>query len=71
MGWQVFASTDEGFSMAGHKLPAAVAQITGAASRNPSRYRGKAPKVGPLGDPPERLTEAERGHWLALAADLP
>ena len=57
--------------MAARKLPATVARITGAATKNPARYRGKAPKVGPLGDPPERLTEAERGHWLALAADLP
>lgn len=57
--------------MAGHKHPLALAQLTGAAAKNPARYRGKAPKVGPVGDPPGHLTESERGHWLALAGNLP
>lgn len=57
--------------MAARKLPTGLARITGADTKNPARYRGNAPKVGPLGDPPGHLTEAERGHWLALAGELP
>lgn len=47
--------------MANRKKPRALAQITGAAMRNPSRYRAPDPgaDLGPLGEPPGWLPESE------------
>lgn len=54
------------------RLPESVAKATGAAAKNPQRFRGrKAPKVGPLGDPPEHLTEDEAAAWFTLADEIP
>lgn len=54
------------------RLPEGVAKATGAAAKNPQRFRDrKAPKVGPLGEPPERLTESEAEVWRTLAQEVP
>ena len=54
------------------KLPLDVARVTGATVRNAGRYRDSAdPKVGPLGEPPEFLTAAEKAEWQSLATELP
>jgi len=53
-------------------VPEAVARVTGAAARNPKRYRDRArPKVGPLGAPPAHLAEEEAEAWRLFAAEMP
>jgi len=59
--------------MAGRpRLPEAVAKATGAAAKNPQRFRErKEPKVAKLGPPPARLSEAEAEAWNTLADEIP
>lgn len=58
--------------MAKPRLPAAVAKATGAAVKNPQRFRGrKAPKVQPLGPAPKEFTAAQRAAWNAFAEEMP
>ena len=59
--------------MAGRKRqPIDVAKATGAAIKNPQRYRNRAaPKAGPLGVPPARLDADAKKAWNELAAELP
>ena len=59
--------------MAGRpRLPDAVHKASGAALKNPQRFKDrKPPKVQPLGDPPEWMGEAERQSWADFAAELP
>lgn len=60
--------------MAGRKRqPIEVATATGAAIKNPQRYRQRAaPKAaGPLGAPPARLDSDAAKAWKELAAELP
>lgn len=55
------------------KLPASVAQVTGAAKKNPARYGQKtatAPSQ-PLGDPPDWLTPEQQSAWRTLADEIP
>lgn len=48
------------------------ARVTGADKRSPGRFKDRAnPKVAPLGEPPEQLSEPIRAAWLDLADDLP
>lgn len=59
--------------MAGRpRLPEAVAKATGAAVKDPQRFRGrKEPKVAKLGDPPKRLSDDEAEAWRTLAEEIP
>lgn len=61
-----------GIQMGRPRTPAAIARITGADRLHPGRHASRSePSVRPIGPPPERLTDAERGAWLALVADMP
>jgi hypothetical protein len=58
--------------MARPRLPDAVAAATGAAAKNPQRFRDrKAPKSAPLGKPPASFTDEERTVWNELADEMP
>ena len=59
--------------MARPRLPAAKAEVSGAAVMNPGRFKGrKAPKrVRPLGEPYARMTEEECEAWEEFRAELP
>jgi hypothetical protein len=51
--------------MARHRTPIKKAALTGALAKNPRRYaeRSGPESAGPLGDPPEFLSDAERAAW--------
>jgi hypothetical protein len=53
-----------------HRLPSLKAEVSGAALRNPSRYKDRpAPSgMGPLGDPDPTLTPAQQAAWRQYAA---
>lgn len=57
--------------MARPRTPTAVAQLTGAAAKNPQRFRDRAePKPsGDLGDPPSFLSAREKKAWKAFAGE--
>ena len=59
--------------MSRRKLPSSVARVTGAAEKNPARYRtaSKTRVVRDVGDPPEWLTEAEIAAWHEFSEELP
>lgn len=59
--------------MANPRLPAAKADATGAAIKNPARHaERKAPKgTRPLGQPYAKMTEDEQNAWHEFAAELP
>lgn len=59
--------------MARPRLPQAKAAASGAALKNPQRFRDRAaPKrTRPLGEPYARMTEIERQYWAEFAAELP
>ena len=59
--------------MANPRLPAQVAEVTGAAARSPYRHKDrKAPKrTRPLGEPYRMMSEAEQSAWLEFASELP
>lgn len=59
--------------MANPRLPAKVADVTGAAMRSPYRFKGrKAPKgTRDLGQPYKMMSEAEQSAWHEFAAELP
>lgn len=59
--------------MANPRLPAKVAEITGAAARSPYRHKGrKAPNgTRPLGEPYKSMSDAERAAWYGFADELP
>lgn len=58
--------------MAKPRLPAAVAKATGAAVKNPQRFRDrKAPKVEPLGPAPSGFSAAQKKAWDAFAGEMP
>lgn len=55
-----------------NRLPSAVAVATGAAAKNPQRYRGRAnPKVPPLGKPSGFLDDTARKAWACFVKELP
>lgn len=56
------------------RIPAAVAHITGAALKDPARYRPPAPVsnyLGPIGGPPGWLSEPQTNAWNELVETLP
>ncbi|GAA6202485.1 hypothetical protein [Aquicoccus sp. SU-CL01552] len=54
------------------RLPLKKAVLTGAAAKNPQRYRDRSePETKPLGDPPKHLSATERAAWRAFAQELP
>lgn len=58
--------------MAMPRLPQAVAEITGAATKNPARFRGRSsPRVRSLGPPRKALNAAEKRLWKEFNEDLP
>lgn len=59
--------------MAGRpRLPDAMAKATGAAAKNPQRFRDrKPPKSPPLGKPPRTLGPDEVEAWETFADELP
>lgn len=59
--------------MARRKLPHAVAITTGAAAKNPARYRQKALKriASGLGSPPSYLSPPEIEAWCAFQVEMP
>lgn len=59
--------------MARPRLPAAKAEVSGAAAKNAGRFAGrKAPKgTRPLGDPYVKMPAKEKAAWKELAAEMP
>lgn len=58
--------------MGRQRTPTAIARATGAAAKNPKRYKGRsAPAVASLGDPPDYLTEAQANAWQTFADEMP
>lgn len=59
--------------MARNRTPAAVAEVTGANTIHPGRFKDrKAPKrTRPLGSPYATMTEAQREVWEEIAGDMP
>lgn len=59
--------------MANSRLPKAKAEVSGAAAKNPQRYRTRgAPKgVRPLGEPYASMTPEQCEAWEELRAELP
>lgn len=55
------------------RLPKAKAEVSGAASKNPGRFKDrKAPRrTKPLGEPYAGMTEVQCRYWRELAADMP
>jgi hypothetical protein len=55
------------------RLPAARAEISGAASKNPQRHRNRrAPmQASAVGDPPARMPIEQRAAWETFRAELP
>ena len=52
--------------------PNGKARLTGAAAKNPQRYRDrKEPAVRPIGGPSTFLTEPQRAAWEQFVAELP
>ena len=58
--------------MARPRLPAAKAEVSGAAVINAGRFEGrKAPKGRPLGEPYLRMTGPQKEAWAEMAAEMP
>src|SRR5688572_2319239 len=58
--------------MANPRTPLAKAEVSGAAAKNPQRFRNrKASNAGPLGEPYARMTEAQKTVWREMAGDMP
>ena len=59
--------------MANPRLPAKVAEVTGAAARSPYRHKDrKAPKrTRALGEPYKAMSDAEQIAWHEFADELP
>ena len=56
---------------ANRRLPGAVAKATGAAIKNPARYRARRePQSEPLGNPSPFLNEAGRDAWAGFKREL-
>jgi len=54
------------------RLPAAKADVTGAADKNPQRHRERTePQGRPLGDPASFLTEYGKQAWEGFKRELP
>lgn len=59
--------------MARPRLPAAKAEVSGAALINAGRFAGRKPPKGtrPLGEPYAKMTDAQKEAWEDFRADLP
>ena len=59
--------------MANSRTPLAKAQVSGAAAKNPQRFRDrKGPRnTKPLGEPPPGMPEEEKQEWRDLAGRMP
>lgn len=58
--------------MARPRLPAAVAEATGADKRSPGRFKDRAkPKVTPLGSPPRSFSAEPKKAWDQFADEMP
>ena len=56
--------------MPAHRVPSAVLQLRGAFANHPDRARPDEPDgVGEIGDPPNRLTEAEAEAWRTIVGE--
>ena len=57
--------------MANHRTPLAKAKLTGAAAKNPQRFRERFEPVegGPVGKAPAFLSESEREAWDSFASE--
>lgn len=54
------------------RTPAQVAASTGAAVKNPQRFRDrKAPKALPLGAPPKHFDARHKAAWAEFADEMP
>ena len=54
------------------RLPALKARITGAAAKNPARFKDRAnPKVAKVSEPPAYLSPAARRSWRMFVRRLP
>ena len=54
------------------RLPAKVAEATGADGKNPGRFKGRSsPKVDPLGAAPRGFTQEQREAWAQFADEMP
>lgn len=54
------------------KNPQQFAKVTGADTRNPQRYEGRAdPVVDVVGDPPARLSPAQSATWRLFVSEVP
>lgn len=54
------------------RLPQAVAKVTGAAAKNPQRFRDRAsPKVPPIGAAPKHFNKDQREAWDFYVSELP
>ena len=54
------------------RTPTVVAEVTGAAAKNPQRHRDRSkPKVGGLGCPPAMFTPEQVKAWASLADEFP
>lgn len=59
--------------MARPRLPAAKAEVAGAALINPERFRGRKSqsRPRPLGDPYARMTDPQKEAWDEFRAEMP
>jgi hypothetical protein len=58
--------------MPAKRLPNKLAEITGAATKNPQRYAGRAnPPTKPLGAPLATFTAEQAAIWATFANDFP
>ena len=59
--------------MPNSRVPAAKAAVSGAALRNPRRYRGRTPPshTRPIGEPYASMTAAQKEAWAEYAAEMP
>lgn len=54
------------------RTPKPVAEASGAAAKNPQRFRERSePKVSALGDPPDFFNETECAAWLGFKKEMP
>ena len=59
--------------MANHRLPQAKAEASGAALKNPGRFKDrKAPRqTRPIGEPYARMTAEQKAVWREMVEDMP
>lgn len=54
------------------RLPALKARVTGAAAKNPGRFKGRAdPKIAPVGNPPAHLSRNAKCAWRMFVRRMP